>query len=293
MTPKVSGPRAWTLGGRSKRQAITQTHHWTEELYHALSRQTPRFVLLGTFASQGYPSRSETISSLELADENDAPENWLQSRSQRTNAQKKAEYDESQARWGTFRNRPRAAYVSRLPTCQIVKQPQCTSHTDERWLCGVLLMRLDRRKPTLSGTRRAGSQRPRSRSCRRRRGFAYRPRRPMSPRQPDELSERFARTLRRVRLERHLSQEELADLCDMHRTEVSLIERGRREPGLETLLKFSAAVEVSVADLLDGIRWEPSAGRSSAGRFWIAPDSVSVPPYARSVVSTSRPGGCK
>jgi len=113
----------------------------------------------------------------------------------------------------------------------------------------------------------------------------------MSPRQPDELSERFAATLRRARLKRHLSQEELADLCDMHRTEISLIERGRREPRLETLLKFSAALEVSVADLLAGIRWEPSAGRSSAGRFWITPDSVSVPPHVKSAVSTSQPEG--
>lgn len=95
----------------------------------------------------------------------------------------------------------------------------------------------------------------------------------MSPRQPNELTERFARTLRRVRLKRRLSQEELADLCDMHRTEVSLIERGRREPRLETLLKFSAALEISVADLLDGIRWEPCAQRSSAGRLWITPES--------------------
>lgn len=108
--------------------------------------------------------------------------------------------------------------------------------------------------------------------CRWRRDPTRRLHQPMSPRQPDELTERFARTLRRVRLMRHLSQEDLADLCDMHRTEISLMERGRREPRLEILLKFSAVLEVSIAEFSDGIEWQPSARKSSTGRFLITPE---------------------
>lgn len=51
-----------------------------------------------------------------------------------------------------------------------------------------------------------------------------------------------------------LSQEDLAFRADLHRTEVSLIERGLREPRLETLLKLSRGLGVMPATLIDGIK---------------------------------------
>jgi transcriptional regulator with XRE-family HTH domain len=68
---------------------------------------------------------------------------------------------------------------------------------------------------------------------------------------------RFSRNLRELRQERDLSQEALADLAELHRTELSLLERGRREPGLGTLLKLAGALEVSVGELTEGIAWRP------------------------------------
>jgi transcriptional regulator with XRE-family HTH domain len=50
-----------------------------------------------------------------------------------------------------------------------------------------------------------------------------------------------------------MSQEDLAFRADLHRTEVSLIERGLREPRLETLLKLSRGLGVMPATLIDGI----------------------------------------
>jgi transcriptional regulator with XRE-family HTH domain len=63
----------------------------------------------------------------------------------------------------------------------------------------------------------------------------------------------FAQNLRRRRERAGLSQEALADLCDLHRTEVSLLERAGREPRLGTIVKLARALEIRPADLLDGI----------------------------------------
>jgi transcriptional regulator with XRE-family HTH domain len=43
----------------------------------------------------------------------------------------------------------------------------------------------------------------------------------------------------------------------MHRTEISVLERGRREPRLQTLIKLSAALEAPLAQFFTGIEWRP------------------------------------
>ena len=65
--------------------------------------------------------------------------------------------------------------------------------------------------------------------------------------------ERFAANLRATREAAGLSQEALADASDMHRTEISLLERAQREPRLTTIVKLAAALAVPPAQLLDGI----------------------------------------
>lgn len=65
--------------------------------------------------------------------------------------------------------------------------------------------------------------------------------------------ERFAANLKRQRMRRGLSQEALGFACGLHRTEVSLLERGGREPRLTTLVRLARGLEISPADLLDGI----------------------------------------
>jgi transcriptional regulator with XRE-family HTH domain len=54
-----------------------------------------------------------------------------------------------------------------------------------------------------------------------------------------------------------LTQEDLARLVGIHRTEISLVERGGRRPRLDTLLQLAAGVETGPAELLDGMRWVP------------------------------------
>jgi transcriptional regulator with XRE-family HTH domain len=71
------------------------------------------------------------------------------------------------------------------------------------------------------------------------------------------MSERFAENLTQLRRDAGYSQEELAFRAALHRTQVSLLERGKRMPRVETLVKLAGALEVSADALLDGIVWEP------------------------------------
>lgn len=69
---------------------------------------------------------------------------------------------------------------------------------------------------------------------------------------PDQL-DIFAANLRRIRLERGLSQERLAHAADLNMTHVAKMERSEREPGVRTVSKLAIALQVSAAELFDGI----------------------------------------
>jgi transcriptional regulator with XRE-family HTH domain len=68
-----------------------------------------------------------------------------------------------------------------------------------------------------------------------------------------------------------ISQEELGYRCDLHRTEISLLERAGREPRLATIVKLAGALETTPAELCAGISW-----MAEARRFDVKP-----PPRAR------------
>jgi transcriptional regulator with XRE-family HTH domain len=66
--------------------------------------------------------------------------------------------------------------------------------------------------------------------------------------------EQFAENLKRQRDRAGLSQEALADVCDLHRTEISLLERSKRSPRLETIVILSKGLGLSSpGELIDGI----------------------------------------
>jgi transcriptional regulator with XRE-family HTH domain len=68
---------------------------------------------------------------------------------------------------------------------------------------------------------------------------------------------RVAGRIRRRRRAIDLSQESLAELAGIHRTQISLIETGKRLPRLDTLIRLATALDVSPCQLLAGIEWEP------------------------------------
>ena len=61
----------------------------------------------------------------------------------------------------------------------------------------------------------------------------------------------FGRTIRRLRRQRGLSQEALAERAGMHLNHLSSIERGERNPGLLSVLKIARALDLPIASLFD------------------------------------------
>jgi transcriptional regulator with XRE-family HTH domain len=68
---------------------------------------------------------------------------------------------------------------------------------------------------------------------------------------------RFAANLRKARKRAAISQEELGTRCELHRTEISLLERAGREPRLATLIKLAGALETTPQELCEGLGWDP------------------------------------
>jgi len=62
--------------------------------------------------------------------------------------------------------------------------------------------------------------------------------------------EALATNLRRLRAERGLSQEALADLAGIHRNYLGGIERRERNVGLDNLERLAQALSVSVSELV-------------------------------------------
>ena len=63
----------------------------------------------------------------------------------------------------------------------------------------------------------------------------------------------LARNLRAARARAGLSQEALSSRARLHRTEISLLERGERDPRLSTIVRLAQAMGVPTCDLFEGI----------------------------------------
>ena len=62
---------------------------------------------------------------------------------------------------------------------------------------------------------------------------------------------RFGRAIRKLRRERNISQEKLADLCTLHRTYISDVELGKRNVSLENISRIACALNVSITELFE------------------------------------------
>jgi len=78
--------------------------------------------------------------------------------------------------------------------------------------------------------------------------------------------ERFAANLRQARTKVGISQEELGNRCELHRTEISLLERAGREPRLSTIVKLAGSLETTPGELCAGVSWQPAKRRFEVKR---------------------------
>lgn len=66
----------------------------------------------------------------------------------------------------------------------------------------------------------------------------------------------FGERVRRLRLQRRLSQEALAERAGLHWTYISGVERGRRSPGLNVIAQLAAALHVTLGKLVEGLDYD-------------------------------------
>ena len=72
-----------------------------------------------------------------------------------------------------------------------------------------------------------------------------------------EMKASFGQNLARCREGAEVSQEELSFRASIHRTEVSLLERGERMPRVDTALRIAGSLGVPLDELVAGLEWRP------------------------------------
>lgn len=68
-----------------------------------------------------------------------------------------------------------------------------------------------------------------------------------------DIRKKFGKRLRQLREERGWSQEEFADRAGLHRTYVSAVERGVRNPTLSVLERLAKALGIQLSELVQSL----------------------------------------
>lgn len=63
------------------------------------------------------------------------------------------------------------------------------------------------------------------------------------------IKTQFGLTVKKIRNERNISQEKLAEITGLHRTYISEVERGNRNLSLINIDKISIALDLSISEL--------------------------------------------
>jgi len=68
------------------------------------------------------------------------------------------------------------------------------------------------------------------------------------------LNESFANVLKKLRMQKGLSQEELAFKANLHRTYISQLERGLKSPTLNTISTLADVLDISLTQFVKSIQ---------------------------------------
>jgi transcriptional regulator with XRE-family HTH domain len=70
---------------------------------------------------------------------------------------------------------------------------------------------------------------------------------------PQNFQKRLGTRIREIRTSRGFSQESFAEACELHRTHVSLLERGRINVTVNTLRQIAHVLQISLSELFRGL----------------------------------------
>ena len=70
----------------------------------------------------------------------------------------------------------------------------------------------------------------------------------------EKILKNFGRNLKKARLRKKLSLRQLADVAELNFGNIGDIELGKVNPGITTLIRLAAALEVDPCDLLVGVK---------------------------------------
>ncbi len=89
-------------------------------------------------------------------------------------------------------------------------------------------------------------------------------------RNEDAMRMRIAENLWWLRAQRRISQEHLAERSEIHRTQISLLESGRREPLAGTIIALAGGLRVPVQELFTDIEFAPPK-TATRGEYVVEP----------------------
>lgn len=76
-----------------------------------------------------------------------------------------------------------------------------------------------------------------------------------------DIARIFGEVIRELRRNRGLSQEQFGFECELHRTYISLLERGKRIPSLTTIIQLAIALKVPPSEIVRRVQsrlgWPP------------------------------------
>lgn len=83
------------------------------------------------------------------------------------------------------------------------------------------------------------------------------------------VAEQIGLNLRKIRRRADMSQDDLAGTSGVHRTQISLLERGERIPRLDTCIRILVSAEGDARCLVEGVGWQGPVRWGQDGWFTI------------------------
>lgn len=66
----------------------------------------------------------------------------------------------------------------------------------------------------------------------------------------NSILQKFGQQLKKLRVEKNLTQEQFAKKCGLHKNYIGMVERGVRNPSLINIEVIAKGLEISISDLM-------------------------------------------